>query len=316
MEQQYTRLNEAEIKLVAVKFGFDAISDFKLLSGGSENTNYLIHTSKGKYVVSICEQKTVKEATALANLLAHLEAHHFSTSKIIYSSKGKPIILWKDQPVMVKQFIEGKIKRNLSAHLLQFIGGELAKLHQIKAPEYLTTKLGYGKEQFGNVKKYAANSAFDNWLEKIEQYIEPLFSLALPTVLIHSDLFWDNVIISEDENAATIMDFEEAACYYRIYDIGMAIIGLCAEEKTINFQKAKHLLKGYQKETKLLDREIKALKAFTIYAGASMTFWRHQNFIYLKPDPAKFDCYLGLKILTDFIVAQDDDCFSRLFNKY
>jgi len=74
--------------------------------------------------------------------------------------------------------------------------------------------------------------------------------------------------------------------------------------------------KGYQKETKLLDREIKALKTFTIYAGASMTFWRHQNFIYLKPDPAKFDRYLGLKILTDFIVAQDDDCFSRLLNKY
>jgi hypothetical protein len=54
------------------------------------------------------------------------------------------------------------------------------------------------------------------------------------------------------------------------------------------------------------------MKAFTIYAGASMTFWRHQNFNYVKPNIKMSNHYLGLKVLVDDIVKQSDDCFVRL----
>ena len=84
--------------------------------------------------------------------------------------------------------------------------------------------------------------------------------------------------------------------------------------QTINLEKAKYLLAGYQEEFELLDIEIKSLKAFTVYAGAAMTFWRHQHFNHIRPDPKLSDHYLGLKVLTDYMAEQADDCLSKFIS--
>ncbi len=91
----------------------------------------------------------------------------------------------------------------------------------------------------------------------------------------------------------------------RLSDARLAIIGTCAEGDAINLDKARCLIEGYQSEIKLLKTELESLKAFTVYAGASMAFWRHQNYNYVKPDPKKFDHYLGLKVLADFVAEQE-----------
>ena len=240
--EQSTELNEIEIREILAKFDIHNISSFELLGGGSENTNYLVKSENGKYVLCIFEQKTEKNAKDLAHLLKHLEKNNFNTSKLMYNSDSEPVIIWKDKPIIIKTFIEGKIRNDLSPHLLKMIGKELAKLHQINAPEYISDQLNYGKEQFVNVKKYSANSEFDIWLKNILEYIDPYLKLNLPKSIIHSDVFWDNVIVGENDNSATIIDFEESVNYYRLFDIGMTIIGICGEEKVINMEKTKHLL--------------------------------------------------------------------------
>ena len=314
--EQSTILNEIEIREILSKFDIHNISSFELLRGGSENTNYLVKSENGKYVLCIFEQKKEKNVKDLAHLLKHLEINNFNTSKLIYTSDSESVIIWKDKPIIIKAFIEGKIRKDLPPHLLKLIGKELAKLHQIIVPEYLPKQLNYGKEQFSNVKKYSPNSEFDIWLKNILEYILPYLKLNLPKSIIHADVFWDNVIIGEDDNSATIIDFEESVNYYRLFDIGMTIIGICGEEKIINLEKTKHLLDGYQSEVQLLEVEINSLKAFTIYAGASMTFWRHQNFNYVKPNTKMSNHYMELKILVDDIVKQTDDCFVELIKNF
>lgn len=314
MMEHYTLLTSREIESICDRFGIQGIRSFKLLSGGSENTNYLIKAEQGNYVLCVCEQKSSEKADALAKLLEHLAKYLFTTSRIVRSKENNRIILWKDKPVMIKHFIPGKIQKELSPKLLELIGQEMAKLHQIPPPAFLPAKPEIGKEAFGEVKNYAANSAFDYWLDEIVVYMSPHFELDLPKAFIHGDLFWDNIIISEDEKRVTLMDFEEASYYYRVFDIGMMIIGICGEGRTINFEKAARLLHGYQKEIQLSDIEKSALKPFTVYAGATMTFWRHLNFNYTKPDPNLSDHYQGLKVLTDYVLSQPDDCFINLLN--
>ncbi|MGY8988441.1 MAG: phosphotransferase, partial [Flavobacteriales bacterium] len=163
--EQSTELNEIEIREILAKFDIHNISSFELLSGGSENTNYLVKSENGKYVLCIFEQKTEKNAKDLAHLLKHLEINNFNTSKLMYNSDNESVIIWKDKPIIIKTFIEGKIRNDLSPHLLKLTGKELAKLHQINAPEYISDQLNYGKEKFVNVKKYSANSEFDIWLK-------------------------------------------------------------------------------------------------------------------------------------------------------
>jgi homoserine kinase type II len=187
-----------------------------------------------------------------------------------------------------------------------------SRKHALIVYEDLSKQANYGKEQFDNVKKYAANSLFDIWLKEKLEYVLPHLSSNLPKALIHGDIFSDNVIISEAENSVVIMDFEESVNYYRIFDIGMMIIGICGEEETVNFEKARYILKGYSQEIQLLDIELNALQAFTVYAGAAMTFWRHLYFNFTKPDSELSDHYLGLKALTDYVEEQPDDCFLKL----
>jgi homoserine kinase type II len=309
---RYTSLKMNEIEPILANYTINNISSFKVLSGGSENTNYLLNAENDKYVLTICEQKSDTKARELAHLLEHLEKHDFETSKIIRTTNSEPVTLWKGRPVIIKKFIDGKILKDLPHHLIELIGRELGKLHKIEAPEYLSKQVGYGKEQFVNVEKYAANSLFDIWLKEKLKYVSPYFSSNLPKALIHSDVFCDNVIISEDESSVIIIDFEDSAYYYRVFDIGMMIIGICGEEKTVNFEKVRYILKGYRQEIQLVDIELNALQAFTVYAGAAMTFWRHLNFNYTKPDSKLSNHYLGLKVLTDYVEEQPADCFLKL----
>ena len=142
--------------------------------------------------------------------------------------------------------------------------------------------------------------------------MSPYFSSSLPKGFIHSDVFCDNVIIGEDESSVVIFDFEDSACYYRVFDIGMMIIGICGVGKAVNLEKVRHLLNGYQIEIELLAIELNALQAFTVYAGAAMTFWRHIYFNYTKPDAELANHYLGLQVLTDYVEEQPADCFLKL----
>ena len=311
---QYTILNQQEIDLIGAEFSIKNIDSFSILSGGSENTNYLLKSKSGSFVLTICEQKTAQKARDLALLLEHLEKNQFNSSKIIRTLKNKPISFWDQKPVMIKKFIDGIVHEKLPYHLLTLAGSELGKLHKIKAPEYLSKKTNFGKEQFSTVRKYARGSSFETWLNKKIKSIAPYFSEKLPKALIHSDLFCNNIVIAKDKQSATIMDFEEAVYYYRVFDLGMTFIGACSNKKTIDTEKVKAFLKGYCSEIKLLTKEIDALKAFTIYAGTAMTFWRHLNFYYTEPTPALFDHYLELQIITDYMERQPTDYFHKIIN--
>ena len=309
---QYTKLTKKDIESILTPYGVKQIISFKILNGGSENTNYQVQTHSKKLVVTICELKTEKNALELAQLLEHLAHNNFETSTLIKTLDNKLLTSWQGKPVMVKSFVKGSIIEHLPNDLITLIGAQLGKLHKVAAPKYLQNHANFGKQEFSNIKKYAANSLFDTWLMGNLEYIQPFISSKLPQGLIHADVFSSNIIINELQNSAVIMDFEEAVKYYRVYDIGMTIIGICGEGVTINFEKVSALLKGYQKEVQLLDIEINALQAFTVYAGSAMTFWRHSHFNFIKPDPDFFDHYKTLQTLTDFVKQQPADCFVKL----
>ena len=308
----YTSLSQNEITLISNRFNITEIDFFITLDGGLENSSYKI-SSKGEiYVLTICEQKSFKKAEELALLLEHLNKNNFNTSKVIPNKDSSPIILWNKKPIMVKKYIEGKVEKKLSINLLKLIGEQIAKLHLIPPPSFLPNQVNYGKERFNKLKKYSNGSKFQTWLNEKIEYLKPFFEVDLPKSFIHSDIFYDNIIVSNDNLSVTIMDFEESAFYFRVYDIGMAIIGLCRDDLIVNLDKVKSLLIGYKNINNLSDNELKSIKAFTIYAGVSMTFWRFVNFNYVKPNPLLSNHYLELKNLTDSLQKIPDNIFNRL----
>jgi len=168
----YTVLSSVHLHTILLDYNIKTIQSFQVLQGGSENTNYLISTGSKKYVLTICEQKPLKNAKELAFLLEHLKHNNFTTSRVVKTRKGSLVTLWDAKPVMLKIYLEGNIVTDLSEKTLNFLGKELAKLHQIEAPDYLPDKVAYGIEKFNRVKKYAPDSSFYLWLKTTQKYIE------------------------------------------------------------------------------------------------------------------------------------------------
>jgi homoserine kinase type II len=306
----YTVLNDKDVQIILSQYTTETVLSYSVLSGGSENANYLVRTETKDFVLTVCEQKSQEDAKNLACLLEYLDHHNFTTSKLQKAKDETFIVFWNDKPVMLKQFIEGDITQDFSKNLLVYLGNELAKLHHIKAPTYVPQTLSYGNiNRFDDVQDYAPNSNFHTWIKDKKRYIENYISPDLPKALIHSDIFYSNIIVDPDHKRATIMDFEEACYYYRVFDIGMMIVGACRDQETVNLNKVACLLEGYQKEITLLDIEKKALKAFTVYAATTTAFWRHHNFNYVNIIPEKKDHYLEMKLLADALMNLPDSCF-------
>ncbi len=305
----YTFLNDEDLNLIANQFAIFDVESYEVLSGGSENTNYLLTTDRAKYVLTICEQKSIKETFRLALLLEHLADNNFTTSKIIRSINNEPVIIWKEKPVILKKYIEGHIVPNLPLHLISYAAKELGKLHKISPPDYLPDDINYGATYFHEVELYAPESPFYSWLKGIKERTLKYMDSDLPKCLIHSDVFYNNIIVSTDNASAQIMDFEEASFYYRIFDLGMMIIGTCDNDDMIDMKKVNYLLKGYQQEIELTEIEKKVLQPFTVYAAASMSFWRHKNFNYTNPTTGMENHYLALKNIADFVSEIPQDRF-------
>lgn len=305
----YTALTTPDLFEILTPYGLEPFDSFSVLSGGIENTNYQVTLKEENYVISLFEQKTWEEVLALSQLLQYLENNRFETSKIVSAKNGIPITLWRQKPVMIKRFISGGIKSYLTLPLIELAGFQVGKLHRIPPPNYLPNDLNFGKEHFDLLNDYAPKDPFGTWLTNIVSELVPHLSDELPRAFIHSDLFCDNVLISPDEQKVTLMDFEEAAYYYRIFDVGMAIIGLCSEEGRLNADKVQGFLRGYSKQVTLTTIEQKGLGAFTAYAGASMSFWRHKNFNFIHPELNLNDHYKALQSLANDARNQPYDFF-------
>ena len=307
----YTLLSLEDVTVLMSSYGIPEVLSHEELIGGSQNSNYKVVTEKGVFVVSICEQNSSKEVHELALLLEHLKKYNFMTSEVIRTLEADTLSSWNGKPVMIKKYIEGMVLDHIPIPTTALVGKELARLHQVPAPDFIQESMSYGMEYFHEIKEYAPDSEFATWLLDKAAFIQPYLTETLPKALIHSDVFSSNVIIC-DSDEVRIMDFEEATHYYRIFDIAMTFIGVCRHDNSLDFERAKSILNGYRSQTELSDEEKESLQVFTIYAAASMSFWRHRNFHYTVPTPALFDHYLELKRIADKIKKMDKKVFMLL----
>lgn len=310
---RYARLDRAEVEGLAIRFGIEAVIAISVMHGGRENTSYRIETSSGKYVLTLSDQKSLKHATNLANLLIHLAGKGIRTSNVVVPPKEPVVILHNEKPVMLKRYVEGEVTAELSGNLLMQLGREMARLHEICPPSYLPISFPYGRRYFPEVLDSNLDHPYIDWLSEKNSYLRKRIPRDLPRALIHGDVFFDNVIVQRDQLVA-IIDFEDACHYYRSFDLGMVIVGSCRDRHGISFEKARHFISAYQKETTLQSIERESLKAFAVYAAVATSFWRFRQYHLRRPEPEFYDNHVEMQSLADTIFDYPDSRFTALFS--
>lgn len=308
----YAQLDRSAVDGLTRRFGIGDITAFSVMDGGRENTSYCVETSSERYVLTHFDQKSVKHATNLANLLVYLIDQGIRTSRVVVPPKEPIVLLHDDKPVMLKRYLDGDVIANLTGDLLVQLGEEMARLHKVPAPSYLPKSFPYGRRYFPEVINSNLGHAYIDWLSEKNSYLKNRIPQHLPIALIHGDVFFDNLIVQGDQLMA-IIDFEEACHYYRGFDLGMVIVGACRDRQGISFEKAGRLIRGYEKETTLQSIERETLKAFAVYAAVATSFWRFRQYHLRKPEPQLYDQHVEMQILADTISEYPASSFTELF---
>ncbi len=269
---RYTQLQRSDIQKITTSYNL-VVTDFEVIDGGAGNSSYLLHTPDGRYVLTVCDDKNLHDATSMGRLLLLLADHNVPATRLLPPVNSPVVIEYLNKPVILKAYVDGQTRENLDEAMLRQVGAEMARLHEVPAPDFLPDEHAYGLQVFSDVIGHNINTEYESWLAEQLDYLKQNIPPDLPRGLIHGDLFYDNVIFEEKKFRA-IIDFEEACHYYKGFDLGMGILGLCVEGTGVILDKAHALVSGYQQIRTLEPTEKETLQVFVQYAAAATSCWR------------------------------------------
>jgi homoserine kinase type II len=283
----YTELDQQDIHRIAGRYGL-AVLGFEPIERGACNSNFLLRAPQGSYVLTVFEEKTLAEATRIARVLQLLAEHAFPTTRPLSLDEGGTITLHRGKPVMVKEFIPGRVHRHLDATMLRQVGAAAARMHQIPVPGFLPAERPYGVEVFLRTSDGNIDPEFEAWATERIASLERRIPAGLPCGLIHGDLFYDNVVFV-DRKLRAVIDMENVIPFHLAFDLGLGFIGLCREGLTVSLDRARELVNGYLQVRGMDERERETLQLFVEYAAVAISCWRFWKYHIQSPRPDRAD---------------------------
>lgn len=302
----YTLIDQCSLETILDNYPLGPPQDVSPLDGGQANSSTIFSTDDGKYVISVCDEKSFAELNLLTLTLEHLKKHNIATTRLIRTKDDSRFIEYDNKPVYIKEFIEGTVPGSLTPEMARQIGVALAHLHAVPPQHYLPSSFSYGIESFRQI--IADKEAFPQWLNDKTNYLIKRIDPDLPRGLIHGDLFCDNTVF-QGEKLVALLDFEEVCNYFLIFDLGMCAAGCCFPSGTFSMELTIALSSGYQSVRPLSDLEKKLLKLQIEYGAIATAFWRYRQYNIRFPNIGKNHSYEEMRCLADQIGALSDEGF-------
>jgi homoserine kinase type II len=287
----YTKLLENEIQEIMGRYEL-LVTNYEPIEQGAANSNYLLNTNRGKFIFTVFEIEPIRVAR-ISNVLFLLDRYEFPAPRPRKMANGEVLTKYKEKSVLVKPYITGRIEAELDDGNVKQLGTALARLHEIPVPDYLPEKHPYLEKTYPKVMEQEIDRNYKTWVEQKYRYIIKKLPSQLPVGLVHGDIFYDNVLF-EDGNFKAILDFEEVSRIYKIYDLGMAVVGICTEETNIVIKKVRALVEGYQEIRFLEEIEKDSLQLCIEWAAILTSTWRFWKYNMDMPDADKSEKHMEM----------------------
>ena len=274
----YTKVDTHEAKFILKNYNLGELKKIQGIKKGIENTNYLLITTTGKFILTLFEKRVqAKELPFFMNLMLSLNDRKILCPKPIKNKNKKTLFQIKNRQAAICSFVYGKEKTNHTLSECQLIGKNIAKLHMVgkkiklRRVNNLSIKSWIALNQSIKTK---ANKKIPNiygFINTLLLDLKKKWPSQLPTGIIHGDLFPDNIFFNKKKFAGFI-DFYFSCSDFLIYDIAICINAMCFDKKIkFNKLKANALLKGYSSQRKISKKEFTALPQLLL--GASIRFF-------------------------------------------
>lgn len=260
-----TPLGLAEARELGNAYGVD-IESIDALELGSVNSNFRVRTADGRVLFArLYEEQGEAGARAELELLRALGAAGVAVAPALPVVTGD-LPLHAGKAFALFPWVEGDVlcQARVTTEHCRRVGSALAKVH-LASP--FLPRLGPGRfgpenllERLERVKATGRVEFFED-AELIREAIERYRALrdpALPSGVVHGDLFRDNVLWSGSELGA-LLDFESAFHGPFLYDLLVTMAAWCYRD-AFDLELAEGLAEGYGAERPLEPSEKRALR--------------------------------------------------------
>jgi len=286
----YTKINTKDIRSIEKKYNLGKIIFFKGIKKGIENTNYLLKTKNGKFILTLFEKRVQKkDLPFFMNLMNKLDNYKINCPKPQKTKKGNFLVKIKNKVGSIVSFVEGKDKVKLKYKDCYEIGKNIAKFHKVSKKIKLYRKNSMSVKDWPKIlnkigdKSKLINPNLNILMKNSFLELKTKWPKNLPNGIIHGDLFIDNIFFKNKKFHGYI-DFYFACNDFLMYEIAICINALCFDKKNNKFifnkKKSKNLIKGYSKIRRFSDNEKKSLNI--LCKGAALRYLLTRTYDYLN----------------------------------
>jgi len=273
----YTDVSAEDLGRFLAGYDLGELLSYKGIAEGVENSNFLVHTGTGHYILTLYEKRVAAgDVPFFLALMEHLALRGTTCPQPVKARNGNPLGTLCGRPAAIVTFLDGMWMRRPDAGHCAAVGEALARMHLAGADFAGRRRNALSVTNWRPLFEQAEERADDvqqgmrATIETELDHLEKSWPRDLPQGVIHADLFPDNVFFLGDRLSGLI-DFYFACTDTLAFDVAICLNAWCFEpDASYNVTKGRNLLASYIKSRPLSDAEREALPLLA--RGAAMRF--------------------------------------------
>ena len=262
----YTEIGDDDLRTFIARYDVGEVLSCKGIAEGVENSNYLLTTERGNFILTLYEKRVAREDLPFfIALMDHLAHRGFACPTPVRARDGEALRELCGKPAAMVSFLNGMWPRRIEPFHCAAVGGALARLHLAGASFGMVRPNDLSVAGWRRLYDGCRDGADDVQAGLAEELRAELASLEaawpreLSTGVIHADLFPDNVFF-RSRTLSGVIDFYFACTDFLAYDIAICLNAWCFEaDLSFNVTKARLLVREYCAVRPLAAAELAAL---------------------------------------------------------
>lgn len=287
----YTHVPAEEMAAFLTRYDVGELLSAKGIAEGVENSNYMIETSKDRFILTLYE-KRVNEADLpfFMDLLDHLASRGCKVPRFIADRHGGQLQQLSGRPACLIEFLSGISVTEPTPAQSRAAGRALGEMHAAAA-DFTGGRPNALNLQGWHDLAIRCGGHLDDIASGLGQrvadelaFMDTHWPADLPHAVIHADLFPDNVLMHGNE-VTGLIDFYFSCTDVRAYDVAVTHSAWCFDFDGNNYHadRAAALIKGYNETFGLSEEE---RSAFSILCrAAALRFMLTRAFDWINTPP-------------------------------
>ena len=289
----YTQVSAEALAAFLAAYDVGTLVSAKGIAEGVENSNYLVETSAGRFILTLYEKRVAaSDLPFFMALLDHLDAKGLPVPPAIAARDGVAIRTLEGRPACLIKFLPGVSLSHPTPVQARAVGEAMGAMHRAVADFALARVNSMGQPVWAALRARCgrdldaiAPGLHDDLAMAIAGLATRWPGEVLDRCAIHADLFPDNVLMLGDR-VSGLIDFYFASTDIRLFDLAIMHVAWSFDAGGVRHDPAvgDALIEGYAAHFPLNDRDKAAWNDLAVGACIRFTLSRAWDWLNTPAD--------------------------------